>query len=112
MPADKPNIVIILADDTGYGDLSCYGHQTISTPNIDQLAAEGVRFTDPHSNGAVCSLTRAAFVTGRYQQRCGIEGVITAAGHRRCSPSTHDLALSILPHSRGPRNSAARYTTC
>lgn len=65
-----PNIVLIMADDLGYGSLGCYGHTGIETPNIDRLAAEGVRLTDYHSNGAYCSPTRAALMTGRYQQRC------------------------------------------
>jgi len=74
-PTRKPNLIIILADDMGYGDLSCYGSTTISTPRIDALATHGLRFTDFHSNGAVCSPTRAALLTGRYQQRCGVEDV-------------------------------------
>ena len=73
----KPNFVIILADDLGYGDLSCYGG-TILTPALDGLARQGVRFTDFHSSGHVCSPTRAGLVTGRYQQRAGIAGVINA----------------------------------
>ncbi len=78
----KPNIIIILADDYGYGDAGCYGSKRFLTPHIDALAAGGLRFTDFHSNGAVCSPTRAALLTGRYQQRTGITGVVTAAGHR------------------------------
>lgn len=78
----KPNIIIILADDYGYGDAGCYGSKRFSTPHIDALAEGGLRFTDFHSNGAVCSPTRAALLTGRYQQRTGINGVVTAAGHR------------------------------
>lgn len=66
-----PNIILIVADDMGYGDLQCYGSTEIRTPNIDRLAAEGVRFTDFHSNGAECTPTRAALLTGRYQQRVG-----------------------------------------
>jgi arylsulfatase A len=65
-----PNIILILADDLGYGSLGCYGNKEVKTPNIDQLAASGVRFTDFHSNGAMCSPTRAALMTGRYPQRC------------------------------------------
>ena len=79
---NPPNIIIILADDYGYGDVGCYGSERFDTPNINALAAGGVRFTDFHSNGAVCSPTRAALLTGRYQQRTGISGVVTAAGHR------------------------------
>ena len=66
----RPNIILIMADDLGYGSLGCYGSQEIKTPNIDHLAATGTRFTDFHSNGAMCSPTRAALMTGRYQQRC------------------------------------------
>ena len=74
---NKPNIVLILADDLGYGDLSCFGGE-ISTPALDRLAKQGVRLTDFHSSGNVCSPTRAGLVTGRYQQRAGIPGVINA----------------------------------
>lgn len=81
-PARPPNFVLILADDLGYGDVGCYGNTRYATPRIDQLAAEGARFTDFHSNGPVCSPTRAALMTGCYQQRCGIEGVVTAKNHR------------------------------
>lgn len=73
----RPNIVFILADDLGYGDLGCYGCEDIQTPNLDRLATEGVRFTDYYANGAVCTPTRAAFMTGRYQQRLGLEDAVT-----------------------------------
>jgi len=66
----KPNIILIMADDLGYGSLGCYGNTEMKTPNIDRLAASGMRFTDFHSNGALCTPTRAALMTGRYQQRC------------------------------------------
>lgn len=67
----RPNIVILLADDLGYKDLSCYGCADIQTPHLDRLAAEGVRFTHFYSNGAECTPTRAALLTGRYQHRVG-----------------------------------------
>ena len=70
-----PNVIIILADDLGCGDTSLYDGW-IKTPRIDQMAREGVRFTDFHSNSSVCSPTRIAFLTGRYQQRVGIVDVI------------------------------------
>lgn len=79
----KPNIVIILADDLGYGGIGCYGNTSIKTPNIDALAANGLKFTDFHSNGSVCSPTRAALLTGKYQQRSGLEGVIYVRGETR-----------------------------
>lgn len=77
-----PNIILIMADDLGYGDLGCYGSDVVATPRIDSLARGGMRFTDYHSNGAVCSPTRAALMTGSYQQRCGVDGVVLADGER------------------------------
>ena len=68
----SPNIVILFADDLGYGDLGCYGHPTSTTPNIDQLAEEGLRFTSFYSASPVCSPSRAALLTGRFQTRSGI----------------------------------------
>src|SRR5215468_6730295 len=68
-PARKPNFIFILVDDMGYADLSSFGSRDIRTPNIDRLAKEGVKLTQAYSNGPVCTPTRAAFVTGRYQQR-------------------------------------------
>src|SRR5436305_5934619 len=65
----RPNIVVILADDVGYGDLSCYGATKVKTPNIDKLAAAGVRFTDAHTPAAVCTPTRYALMTGQYAWR-------------------------------------------
>ena len=71
----RPNFVIILADDLGYGDVGSYGGE-IPTPRLDRMAAEGVRFSDFHSSGTVCTPTRAGLLTGRYQQRAGLEEVI------------------------------------
>ena len=78
--ATQPNIVIILADDLGYGDIGCYGNKVNRTPHLDQLAREGMRFTDFHANGPMCSPTRAALLTGRYQHRYGraFEGALSA----------------------------------
>lgn len=76
-PQKRPNFIIILADDMGYGDPTCFGG-SIPTPNIDKMAEEGMRFTDFHSSGTVCSPTRAGLVTGLYQQRTGVDGVVTA----------------------------------
>jgi arylsulfatase A len=74
---ELPNFVFILADDLGYGDLHCYGSDDLRTPHLDQLAQDGIRFTDFYANGPVCSPTRAAFMTGRYQQRLGLEDAVT-----------------------------------
>jgi len=70
--ATRPNIVIIFADDLGYGDLGCYGHPTIRTPNLDRMAAEGMRFTEFYSAAEVCTPSRAALLTGRYPIRSGM----------------------------------------
>ncbi|MFI4911655.1 MAG: arylsulfatase [Sedimentisphaeraceae bacterium JB056] len=73
----KPNIVYILADDLGYGDLGCYGAEKIPTPNIDAIAKEGMRFSDAHSSSAVCTPSRYSILTGRYCWRSRLkEGVL------------------------------------
>ena len=93
--AEKPpNFIIIMADDLGYGDLSTYGGW-IDVPAIDRLAAEGLKFTDFHSNGAVCSPTRAALLTGRYQQRAGIPMVVYADPKRE----THRDGLQPIEYT-------------
>ncbi|MEM8952809.1 MAG: sulfatase-like hydrolase/transferase [Verrucomicrobiota bacterium] len=73
---EQANIVFMMADDLGYGDLGCYGVTDIETPNLDQMAADGVRLTNFYANGAVCSPTRIAFLSGRYQQRAGMENAL------------------------------------
>jgi len=99
----KPNIIIILADDLGYGDVSCFGNSKFKTPHIDGLAADGIRFTDFHSNGAVCSPTRSALLTGRYQQRTGIVGVVTAAGHRHTGLDLEETTFAEVLKTVGYR---------
>ena len=102
----RPNIILIMADDLGYGDLSCYGNQEFSTPNLDRLASEGMRFTDFHSSGPVCSPTRAGLMTGRYQQRAGIPGVIMA----RFDANRHH-GLQIEEITLAEQLKSAGYTT-
>ena len=70
--AQRPNIVIILADDLGYGDLACYGHPRFKTPNLDRMAAEGAMLTQFNSPSPFCAPSRAALLTGRYPFRCGM----------------------------------------
>jgi len=70
--AAQPNVVVILADDLGYGDLCCYGHPTIRTPNLDRMAAEGARFTQFYVAAEVCTPSRASILTGRYPIRSGM----------------------------------------
>src|SRR3954453_20908393 len=85
--ADKPNIIVILSDDVGYGDLGCYGAQLMETPHLDRLAREGRRFTDAHSTATMCTPTRRALLTGTYSWRESAGSSILAG----------DSALSIAP---------------
>jgi arylsulfatase A-like enzyme len=80
-PPARPSFVFILADDLGYGDLSCYGRPDYDTPVLDGLAEQGMRLTSAYSAGAVCTPTRCAFITGRYPQRfeVGLEEPLTAS---------------------------------
>jgi arylsulfatase A len=71
--APPPNIVFVLVDDMGYADIGCYGAKDIRTPHIDRLAREGVKFSDFYANAPVCTPTRCGFITGRWQQRTGLE---------------------------------------
>lgn len=75
-PTRTPNVVILFADDMGYGDLGCYGAKEIRTPNLDAMAKGGVRFTDFHVAQPVCSASRAALMTGCYPNRIGINGAL------------------------------------
>src|SRR5687767_15466837 len=86
--APRPNVVVIYADDLGYGDLACYGHPSIRTPHLDRMAAEGIRFTDFYSTAEVCTPSRAALLTGRYPIR---SGMCETAGARRV----------LFPNSKG-----------
>jgi arylsulfatase A-like enzyme/predicted neuraminidase len=86
-----PNIIVILADDLGYSDLGSYGNTLIQTPHLDALAASGMRFTDFHSNSSVCTPTRAALLTGRYQQRAGVETVFGMNPDEGLSPNVRTL---------------------
>ena len=94
----KPNIVYIMADDLGYADLSCYGRRDYSTPNIDRLAAEGMKFFQAYANSAVCSATRTALITGRYQYRLPV-GLAEPLGTGNANlglPPEHPTLPSLL----------------
>lgn len=72
----RPNFLVIVTDDHGVGDVGCYGHNEALTPNLDRLAASGVRFTQWYSNAPVCSASRAAILTGKYPDRTGVQGAL------------------------------------
>jgi len=91
-----PNILFIMADDLGYADVSCYGRPDISTPNIDSLAAKGIRFLQAYSNSAVCSATRTALMTGRYQYRLALGLEEPLAGRPVGLPPDHPTLPSLL----------------
>src|SRR5688572_6958394 len=74
--ASRPNVVLVLTDDMGWADLSSYGATDIKTPNIDSLGRDGIRLTDFYANGVLCTPTRAALISGRYQQRYRIDNVV------------------------------------
>src|SRR5438552_17818555 len=74
--ADRPNIVLIYADDLGYGDVSCYGATSVRTPNTDRLASEGLRFTSAYSSSATCTPSRYSLLTGEYAFRKKGTGVL------------------------------------
>ncbi len=76
-----PNILLILADDHGYGDVSMHGGPHIQTPNMDRIASEGMRFSNFYANSSVCSPSRAALMTGRFPDRVGVPGVIRTHGN-------------------------------
>ena len=97
--AAPPNIILLLADDVGYDDLSCYGATKIKTPNIDQLAAEGRRFTSYYAPGAVCTPTRAALMTGCYAQRVGLPSVLYPQANIGLNPD--ETTVAELLKSRG-----------
>ena len=90
-----PNLVIIMADDLGYGDISAFRDGWIETPHLERMADEGMRLTDFHSGGPVCSPTRASLVTGRYQQRAGLEEVVYAARGRNRHHGLHQKEFTI-----------------
>ncbi len=96
-----PNIVIILADDLGYGDVGCYNPKSkVPTPNLDKLAKQGMRFTDAHSPSTVCTPSRYSLLTGRMAFRTGMKGVFTGAGGP-CLIEPGRLTLALLLRSHG-----------
>jgi len=97
--APPPNIILIFADDLGYGDLACYGATRYRTPNLDRLAAEGVKFTDFYVSSPVCSASRAALLTGCYHERVGISGALGPSSRTGVHPD--EITLGELCKQRG-----------
>ncbi len=100
--AGRPNIVLVITDDMGHGDLGVTGATDIRTPNLDALARQGIRFTDFYSNGPLCTPTRAALISGRYQQRVAIEeafGGATSAAFERGLPARGTSLPQLLRHA-------------
>ena len=93
----KPNIVFVLLDDLGWMDLGCYGSEFYETPNIDRLAAQGMRFTDAYAASPVCSPTRASILTGKYPATVGVTDWIDWTGG--CHPCRGKLVdVPYLKH--------------
>ena len=89
--AETPNIVVIMADDLGYGDVSCYGATALETPNIDRLAGEGLRFTSGYCSASTCAPTRYSFLTGTYAFRKKGTGIAAPNSPALIQPETETL---------------------
>src|SRR6187431_1656796 len=90
--ANTPNVILILMDDMGYGDLECYGGFPYHTPNINKLAAQGMRFTNFYAAQAVCSASRAGLLTGCYPNRIGISGALFPWSTKALQPDEETIA--------------------
>jgi len=111
----KPNILYIMADDLGYADLSCYGRKEYETPVLDRLASQGMMFTHAYANSAVCTATRVALITGRYQYRLpvglheplgagnvGLPPALAQPNRAEDSPEPNRVHLVSVPAGRLP----------
>src|SRR3989440_6354048 len=94
-----PNVVIVYADDMGYGDLGCYGNATIKTPHLDRMAREGARFTSFYVAQPVCSASRASLLTGCYPNRVGIAGAL--GPQAKVGISDKEVTLAQLCKTKG-----------
>src|SRR5438105_13966788 len=88
--ARKPNIIFILADDLGYGDLGCYGQDKIKTPNLDKMAAQGMRFTQAYAGSTVCAPSRCALITGKHT------GHATVRGNKNVPLRPNEISIAAL----------------
>lgn len=92
---DKPNVILIFADDLGYADIGCYGAKGFKTPNLDQMAAEGIRFTSFYTGCSVCSGSRTALLTGRHYQRVGVQPVLFPGSRTGLNPKEITIATLL-----------------
>lgn len=97
----KPNIILILADDLGYGDVSCYGQQKIRTPNIDRLAASGMRFTQFYSGSTVCAPARSSFMTGLHTGHTAVRGNVTLSPEGQFPLPDSVITIAMLLQRNG-----------
>lgn len=95
MTTSQPNVVIIYADDLGYGDVGCFGSEDVATPHLDALAANGVRFTNWYSNSPVCSPSRASLLTGRYPVNAGVQEILGGGRATHGLPEQPTLASAL-----------------
>lgn len=114
---EQPNVIFILIDDLGWKDLSCYGSQFYETPNIDKLAASGMKFTDAYASSPVCSPTRASIMSGKYPANVGVTDWIDHSGKiYPCRGRLIDAPyIDHLPQSEKSLASALKeggYNTC
>ncbi len=96
--SDHPNIIYILADDLGYGDLGCYGQKEILTPNIDKLCSEGMKFTNHHSGSTVCAPSRAVLLTGKHTGHCTVRG---NGNSQNLKEGSEDVTIAKLLQTAG-----------
>src|SRR5689334_8218515 len=104
--AEKPNLIVILADDFGWGSVGCYGAKGVETPHLDRLASQGRRFTHAYAPGSVCSPTRYGLMTGRYYWRTSVKDGEVLPGDGPLHIETNRLTLASLLKGQGYRTAA------
>src|SRR5688500_14941356 len=104
--SSKPNIIVILADDFGWGSVGCYGGAGLQTPNLDRLAKEGRKFLNGYATGSVCSPTRYALMTGRYYWRTDVKDGKVLPGDGPLHIETNRVTLASLAKAKGYQTAA------
>ena len=101
--AEKPNLIFVLVDDLGYGDLGCYGQKLIKTPRLDQMAAEGIRFTDFYAGNTVCAPSRSVLMTGQHMGHTHVRGNAGGPDMSKQSLRDEDVTVAEVLHAAGYR---------